>query len=551
MKTLQLVRAVVQGTTWLSADGLRDLVRRGRLWMPALAGLGILAGAAMAVFMVLGVYRGLLSWGTANGLPDLLPFSALLGSGSFLFVTAIPLALSLLYYSSDLAMLLPMPVRSRSILAAKFFLLFLYCLPVHLVLFVPALWLQTAATGISAAAALGALLALVIYPLLPLSLAVLAALALMKAVNLSRWRTLLETIGMGIGTVLVVGLALFFSRSVMAAVTGAAGVPVSAFFGLFAGMRNALPPLAWAASAMIPGAGPLTVLFSAVTPAALAIAATAAAAAGFAADVMERSAPSRRHAALSGQAGAVRGVLRTLLGREWAILTSSSTFIFEAVGELLVLPLLLGVYGLLIPRQYLMAAMNAINGMSFLPLALTAGIALMTGLTTVSSTSLSREGRHFGISLMVPIAGRTQVSAKLLLHLLLFSPAYLLDCAIAWLLFRYPPVSLVFMIPAGLAVLVLSFCVGIYFDMKRPFLRWTHPQQAMKSNTNALLGIGGSAGVVLVTAVPCALLVLAGMDTLLVGCAAALVFSGAAALVLPRLLAFADRQYGGGLELGG
>jgi ABC-2 type transport system permease protein len=472
MRTLPLIRAVVQGTTWLSADGLRDLARKGRLWMPALAGLGILAGAAMAVFMVLGVYRALLSWGTANGLPDLLPFSALLGSGSFLFVTAIPLALSLLYYSSDLAMLLAMPVRPRSILAARFFLLYLYCLPVHLVLFVPALWLQAAAAGTTAAALLGALLALFVYPLLPLSLAVLAALALMKAVNLSRWRTLLETIGMGLGTVLAVGFPLALSRSAFAALTGTAGGPMPGLFGLFAGMCHALPPLAWTASAVLPGASPWAFLLSAAVPAALAAAATAAAAAGLTVDVMESRMPARpaRHADRRGQAGAVRGVLRTLLGREWAILASSSTFIFEAAGELLVLPLLLAVYGLVIPRQYLLAALKAVNGTTFLPLAVTGAIALMTGLSTVSATSLSREGRHFGISLTVPVAGRTQVGAKLLLHLLLFGPAFLLDCGIAWWLFRYPPVSLVFMLPAGLAVLVLSFSAGIFFDLKRPIL---------------------------------------------------------------------------------
>ena len=143
------------------------------------------------------------------------------------------------------------------------------------------------------------------------------------------------------------------------------------------------------------------------------------------------------------------------------------------------------------------------------------------------------------------------MSVKLLLHLLLFSPAYVLDCAIMWWLFRYPLVSLVFMLPAGFALQVLSFCVGIFFDLKRPILNWTHPQQAMKNNMNVLMGIGGSAGVVGVAAALCALLVLAGVDTLLVGCAAAMVLAGAAALLLPRLLIFADRQYSGGLELGG
>jgi ABC-2 type transport system permease protein len=513
-------------------------------------GLGILAGVAIMVFMVLGIYRALLAYGPANGQPDLLVFSALLGSGAFMFVTAIPLALSLLYYSSDLAMLFAMPLRPRSIVTAKSFLLYLYCIPVHLVLFVPALWLQVSAAGLPPAAALGSLLALFVYPLLPISLAVLAALALMKTVNLSRYRTTLETIGMGLGVVLVVAFPVAFSRSALATLAGVA--PLAGFFGLFSGMRHALPPLGWAAAAMLPGAGPWVIILSAVTPAALAAAATAAAAAGFAGDVMEHRDSARfgRNGAWR-PAGAARGVVRTLLSREWAILTSSSTFIFEAAGELLVLPLLLAVYGLVIPRQYLLPALAAINGMPFLPLVLTGVIGLMTGLTTVSATSISREGRRFGISLTVPIAGRTQVSVKLLLHLLLFGPAYVLDCAIMWWLFRYPLVSLVFMLPAGFALQVLSFCVGIFFDLKRPILNWTHPQQAMKNNMNVLMGIGGSAGVVGIAAALCALLVLAGVDTLLVGCAAAMVLAGAAALLLPRLLAFADRQYSGGLELGG
>ena len=46
--------------------------------------------------------------------------------------------------------------------------------------------------------------------------------------------------------------------------------------------------------------------------------------------------------------------------------------------------------------------------MPFLPLVLTGVIGLMTGLTTVSATSISREGMCFGISLTVPVAGRTR-----------------------------------------------------------------------------------------------------------------------------------------------
>jgi hypothetical protein len=91
MRTLSLARATLRGTTWFSSDGLRELRRKDRLWVLPLAGVGILAGLGVVIFMVLGVYRSLLSAGMAAGHPEMVLLYALLGSWSFLFVTAIPL----------------------------------------------------------------------------------------------------------------------------------------------------------------------------------------------------------------------------------------------------------------------------------------------------------------------------------------------------------------------------------------------------------------------------------------------------------------------------
>ena len=244
-------------------------------------------------------------------------------------------------------------------------------------------------------------------------------------------------------------------------------------------------------------------------------------------------------------------MVRSLVAREWSILSSNAAFIFEAIGELLILPLLLGVCGLIIPKQYLWRAMHFITAMPALSLTIMGILVLMTSLTTVSSTSISREGRRMALSLSIPVAGRTQVTAKLVLHLLFFSTACVADLAIVWVLFRYPLVSLVFMLPGGIALQVAAFAAGIYFDLKRPLLKWTHPQQAMKSNMNAAWGIGSSACIVAIIAAPCALLALRGISTLLIGCGAAAASIVLAAVLLRRLLAFADRQYGGGMELEG
>jgi ABC-2 type transport system permease protein len=506
--------------------------------------------------MIVGVYRSLLAAGSAAGHPEMLFFSALLGSWAFLFVTAIPLALSVLYYSSDLRMLLTLPVSPFRIVGAKALLLYLYCLPVNLLLMVPALWLSAGASGFSPALVVSGLLSLVVYPVLPLSLATLLVLGLMKVVNLSRYRVALEVAGMAVGIVLVVGLQVVLSRSTISVFQGGGGQPLSGFTAVYAGLARALPPVAWAAVGFVAGAGPLPILGAVLVTAILLAAALLLAPLNFLHDVTERREPAvragrllRADAASLACRVAPHGIVRRLVGREWSILSSNSTFIFEAIGELLVLPLLLGVYGLIIPRQYLGAAMTFITGMPGLGPALMGVLVLMTSLTTFSSTSISREGRLMGLSLAIPVSGRTQVKAKLCLHILFFSTAYLVDCAIMWVLFRFPLVALVFMVPGGIALQVAAFVPGMYFDLKRPILKWTHPQQAMKNNMNAMSGIGASTAVVAVVGAPGALLILKGVDPFLVGCGAALVGIALVAVLLPLLLRFADRQYSGGLEI--
>jgi len=194
MKTLALARATLQGTTVISSDGLRDLKRQRRSWLLPVAGLGILVGLGVVIFMLVSVYRSVLAAGIASGHPEMVIFYGHLGSWAFIFLTAIPLALSLLYYSSDVRLLMTLPVKPLDIVGAKALLLYFYCLPVNLILFVPALWLYTGALGWSGSVIASGAISLFLAPVLPLSLATLLVLALMKTVNLaatawpSRWR---------------------------------------------------------------------------------------------------------------------------------------------------------------------------------------------------------------------------------------------------------------------------------------------------------------------------------------------------------------------------
>jgi len=556
MRTLTLARATLRGTSWISRDGIRELVRREKLWVFLLASAGIAAAIGGMLFVLVGTYRSLLSAGMGSGHPELLLFYAILGSWILIFVTAIPLALSVLYYSRDLSMLLSLPVRPSQIVAAKALLLYLYCLPVNLLLLIPALWMYIAAVGAPAAVAMSALIHLLLSPVFPLALAILVVLALEKVVNLSRFRIALEVAGMALGIIGIIGMQVALSRAALHALQGGGFPGGGSFSDSFTSLASMLPPVAWAARGFVPSEGPLSLVLSILVPAATLASALLLAPLSFVRDALEKREAHRARGA--GRDGTLReaertsaphGITRSLVRREWSILTSSSTYIFEAVAEILILPLLLGIYGLILPKQILAEAVRFITGTPAASLILMAVLVMMTSLTTVSSTSISREGRLLALSLTIPVRGRTQVGAKLLLHLTFFFTAYLADLCICFFLFRFPPLSLVFLLPGGLALQVAGFSVSIFFDLKKPFLAWTHPQQAMKSNMNAAAGIGGTAALVAVLAAPGALLVLHGVDPFLVGCGAAFVGIVLAAILFPRVLSYADRRYGGGLEM--
>jgi ABC-2 type transport system permease protein len=556
MTTPALVSSTIRGTTVFSREGVRDLARRQKPWVLVLAGFGGLVGVGTFAVFLTSVYAGMVAMGAAAGHPELALFYGLLLSWVFLFVTGIPITLSVMAYSKDLQLLRVLPVRPAQIVAAKGFLLYLYALPMSTLMLLPAVVVSAGPLGAGAAFWLAVVVHLLVSPLLPVALSVFVVLALMRLVDLSRFRTALEVAGMGLGLVLVIGLQTFLQRSMMSTLGGGRFASVTQFPDLFAVLARALPPLAWAARSFVAGVGPVPMSASLGLTLACAAAAFAVAPLGFLRDGGERLRSRRRRAgagvaATAASLGRGGSPVRSLLAREVSILSSNSTFIFEAVGEVLILPLVLGIYAFLLPREISGQALGFISTVPWSGPALLGVLVLMTNLTTVSSTSISREGRLFGLSLSIPVAGRTQVQAKLVLHMVLYGAAFLIDCAVAVVLFRVPPVALAYYLPAGLAFQVVGFCFGMFLDLKRPMLKWTHPQQAMKNNTNALGAMGGTAAVVLLVGGPAAFAISRGANPFLVGCGIAVAGAALAAILLPRLLAFADRQYAGGLEVAG
>jgi ABC-2 type transport system permease protein len=556
MKTLLLVKAIVRGTTWFSADGIRELKRRNKSWIVPVALLGGLVGLSSYQVMIVAMYNGLATLGQATGRPELLLFYGVFAGWAFTFIGAVPLALSLMYYSKDTRMLLTLPLRPRQIIGSRVFLLYLYSLPVTLYLLLPALVIHALRYGASPLFFAAGFLNLFLIPLFPLSLALLLVLVLAKLVNLSRFRVAFEVAGMVIALGLVICLQVLLSRTMSSTFMGDTGAGIGALPDLYTSAARFFPPAAWAAEFFLPAKAAASGTCALLAAVGTFVVALLLAPLNFLRDVTERGESKRERKPTAGAMdfrglARPRSMLRSLIRREFAVFTSNSTFIVQGTSELLIVPLLFLIYGLVLPKKVLGSALMFITSSPMIGPIILAVLCFMTNITSLSSTSISREGKGFSLSLVLPVPGREQVKAKLMVHLSLLLPAYLLNVALVMVFFRLPPAMLLFLVPAGPVFQVYSFCTCIYFDMKRPILSWTHPQQAIKNNLNSMIGPAGMMALMAALAVPSVPLLLSGFDPFLLCCLVLVVPLILDFLLLPRVFAYADRQYGGGLEFGG
>ncbi len=111
---------------------------------------------------------------------------------------------------------------------------------------------------------------------------------------------------------------------------------------------------------------------------------------------------------------------RALMKRELLIIRSESMFVFEIVGELGIPVLLLVLYSFMggILDELAEVASQLIETGVFLQLVYLL-LLLFANLSMISSTSVSRQGKRFGLDKQYPLGAGTYVQAKLLFHLVL------------------------------------------------------------------------------------------------------------------------------------
>ncbi len=125
-------------------------------------------------------------------------------------------------------------------------------------------------------------------------------------------------------------------------------------------------------------------------------------------------------------------------------------------------------------------------------------LVLCSGLNGTPSSSISREGKNFWYSKVLPVSYKTQLAGKYLHSLMIAALGFTGGLIISAIL----KISIIIILKASLifiALISIHIPVGLLIDLRKPVLDWENHKKAMKQNPNVFYSIFGMMGFLAIT----------------------------------------------------
>jgi ABC-2 type transport system permease protein len=561
-----VVRAGLRSNFGLAILKHRLLVEKKDRWLVplvAVAAVGVLPALYGVVLLIKGAYGILAPMGQGRAL---LSFGFLAGQ-ALIVLFGVYYVISAFYFSRDLELLIPLPLRPGEVMTSKFAVIAIneYLTVALIVLPVVVTFGALARGGVGFW--VNAVLVYLALPVIPLALVSVAVVAMMRFINISRKKDALILAGSILLIVLVLALQIALGKSAGGPEgMGASTQAVAAFFTSPDSLLNRIgaffPPGIWATRAVAGGFSgeglKYLALFLGVS-------------AGFFVGLIalserlfyrglvglaETTGKRRRltRAEMSRRVTSGRRAVAAVFGREWKIMNRTPIFLLNGTLVVVLFPALFVLMATMDPGRGGSGGGGSGDTMALLKIMMSANpvivilatalfMTICGSLNGTSSSTFSREGTQFWLSRVIPVAPREQATAKFLHSYLVAMLGVVTAGAVSAIFLHIGAAQLA--AAAGLALVagVLLTAVGMMIDLARPLLDWTNPQKAIKQNLNVLLAMLADVGVLTVAFFAAKALIKAKLST---GGVLGAMFAGLVALswvAYAFLMRFADRRY--------
>ena len=481
------------------------LKKRRRLWEGVLIAVSFVIAACALSFGMYKLADVFYSQAAAIGQEGLTLITGILAAQFLMLILGVSLVIAVFYFSNDLPVLIPFPLRPWEVLTAKFVVILaneylglsVFLIPVFVV------YGARANVGLMSYIFSSGIVFLTL-PVIPLAIASVLGVILMRIVGSTKRKDTLTIIGGFLLVAFVVGIQMYIQTKV----TAPGGEQefildlLSQANGLVPIVGKQFPPSIWATLA-VSSAG----TFEGLANLALFVGAGAVCFAlflmlgnrvfyqgvlsGFEASHPKRDTSMKKSARTQFRE---RSQVIALAVAEMKLFTRTPVFVLNGFVGFFMFPAVFAVIMFMSLDPEVKRLVGDLMAMPQFPsigsLIVGAYLFLLTAFSGIPFSPFSREGKaNIWFLKSQPVSGRTLAFGKAL------------ACEIMILLGSIPGVG-VFQYIAGLPVAYLAtglvlgiigslaLCIwGVLLDMARPMLDWTDPQKAVKSNLNTIIGI--------------------------------------------------------------
>ncbi len=417
------------------------------------------------------------------GYPELTVTYMYLSTAFIAFVSSIPLVISVFFYAKDLKLLATLPISENTIIYSKLSTIYVYTLGLSALMMGPSVFFQIYYGG-RLLSILTGILAILIAPIIPILAAMLMVVLMMRFFSNKGNKNMLTIVGNIILLGFIVGIQLVMVRlqmrpEVIQEMLGKEG-------GLLRLVGYRFPPSIWLTN-MLQGSVVDTLLFIGLNVVLL-----------LALSIISRAFYRKALQAynVEGSRGFGKGRLyykrqsvgHQLIKRHIKIILHNPTFFLNTFLSLFVPLLMFGIS--FFTGEMTMEVFRQPAMAPFITIIYSGILATPAIIGNISATVISREGKAFWETLVLPITPQQNIRFRVLSTIVINLSASLLLGAAALLIIPANPLQIFISAALCIAITLLLATADIIVNIKRPFLNWSNPTAAVKNNLNVMISLG-------------------------------------------------------------
>ncbi|MFO7295194.1 MAG: hypothetical protein C0P72_004145 [Clostridia bacterium] len=536
----------------ISALRYRFTKEKKHLWEPILIGLSIIlgGGSIIALYTVFlqGVYKG----GQMLNSPELVLLIAILACQFMVFIFGIFYVISAFYFSNDIDLLVPLPLKPYHILASKFIIIMVNEYLVAWPVLLPAIIIYGTGMRPGLMYWLKSLLVLLLTPVIPLVLVSIFVLILMRVVSIRKNRDVLVVLGSLLG--LLLGLTINYFAQKLPEGNSQQFIQdmIVARADVIKLIGQRVPPSTWATYGLAMQTLEgwmyfiLYLLISLTLFGLLMWLGNLFFYKGLlAGQEVNRGRKKLSAQSINAQLEKASSPVIALFLKEWKLFLRTPVYAMNGLAGMIMVPFLI-LMPFIARAEEMKALLTQIRQPQFaMQVTLgSAGLVLFaSSINIVACTSISREGKTFWISKMIPVPARQQVTAKLLHSMAISGIGVVVTTAVIGIALKLSIIRMFTIFILCLLGNVLLNALNLLIDLLHPRLEWDNPQEAVKQNLNGLFSILFTLAVLALSAILTALLVQLRASEWIIHAALGLTMGFLAIPTLAILYTLAESQY--------